>query len=1125
MNKHYFGKLHYYSLVILLLIFSASSLAQSEYRTDKWRFSDPKQFGFTVLDVQFYDNNVGVAVGSNGGIATTKDGGTKWSYGPFTFTSPAGLKTTGNFSDVHFGSATNVYAVGSNGLMAKSTDAGKNWTFVNTPLYTGAKNINAVWFINKDTGYIAGQFNTPDSLPKIYVTKNGGSTWDSMAAPIANGKTRVGYINNVNIPSVLFDIDAKAKEIYTIQFLNDSVGYVCGSASPLFPRVSSNAVAATCLPSTGNLTTGAHSAGLLWKINKGVITDYSLSKERLGYTGINTATVTCTTGFGSITPQSQTYRAMKVINDSMVVLMSFNNNIVVRVTTGKNDSTANVNNPGVFEKGKYQVLNYPFPPTAGPNAGSPIPPVQVLLASNPYNIKRSSSGKLFAAANFGLMWTSVDTGRTWKSEASLPQGKNYSSFATWAMDILPSGRVITMGQAGVVADSTPGGSFKSNYVLTGSIGNKVDFVDCNNGIITGSSGIAVTTDGGNSWINKDRADFAASFYSINGFHYTALNKCYFAVSSGTIYTSVDQATTLDPLYSDFTFQMNDVKGFGTDTVYAVGYSQFSVPTANRKSSFFRSTNAGATFQTIDIVANVVTPAFTAPTLSKMAFPSRNVGYVAGTRNGVYKTADGGLTWTKINPFPALNENVGGAYTSYTSIFALDDNTVFVLGNIFTTAGFKRLYKTTDGGATWTDISSNMNTLFPNANMLNVIFSDANNGYVAGSNVLFVTNDGGTSWKMEVAPEGNLHNAMGFAPRTVPAAIPFANRKLFIGTISFGSGVGTIMEYGDTLNVNVNSSEVVTGATCTNLSAGTVTINASGGLAPYTYSIGGAFQASNSFTGLTQGTKTITIKDAFCGTTTKTVNVGFTDNLTLTTSNDTAVCAGAPVPMIATSAATTYAWSPGGGLSNVGISNPVATVNANTTYTVTASLNGCVRTKAINISTKANPVISAGSAKTIVDGDVAILDGSSPNNNIQSILWSPAATITSGVSSYTAYAKPSVTTTYTLTIKDNNNCTSAANTVITVIPYCIKTMDAFTPNGDGINDKWIVTAGGACTSQVMVNVFNRNGDKVYSNENYQNNWDGTYKGKTLPDATYYYVNTFKLINGNTLTLKGDVTILR
>ena len=103
MNKNCLGKRHYYLLVMLLLS-AVSSIAQSEYRTDKWRFSDPKQFGFTVLDVHFYDNNLGIAVGSNGGIAKTTNGGTKWTYGPFTFTSPAGLKTTGNFADVHIAS-------------------------------------------------------------------------------------------------------------------------------------------------------------------------------------------------------------------------------------------------------------------------------------------------------------------------------------------------------------------------------------------------------------------------------------------------------------------------------------------------------------------------------------------------------------------------------------------------------------------------------------------------------------------------------------------------------------------------------------------------------------------------------------------------------------------------------------------------------------------------------------------------------------------------------------------------------------------------------------------------------------------------------------------------------------
>ena len=87
------------------------------------------------------------------------------------------------------------------------------------------------------------------------------------------------------------------------------------------------------------------------------------------------------------------------------------------------------------------------------------------------------------------------------------------------------------------------------------------------------------------------------------------------------------------------------------------------------------------------------------------------------------------------------------------------------------------------------------------------------------------------------------------------------------------------------------------------------------------------------------------------------------------------------------------------------------------------------------------------------------------------------------------------------------------------------MNAFTPNGDGINDKWLVTSGNACTTQVIAKVYNRYGSLVYSNENYQNNWDGTYKGKPVPDGTYYYVLSYKLINNKQVALKGDVTILR
>ncbi len=119
--------------------------------------------------------------------------------------------------------------------------------------------------------------------------------------------------------------------------------------------------------------------------------------------------------------------------------------------------------------------------------------------------------------------------------------------------------------------------------------------------------------------------------------------------------------------------------------------------------------------------------------------------------------------------------------------------------------------------------------------------------------------------------------------------------------------------------------------------------------------------------------------------------------------------------------------------------------------------------------------------TIVSGDVVTLQGAGPTNT-QSILWTPATGITSGANTYTATAQPTATTTYTLTVKDNNNCVSANSAIVTVIPYCVKIMNAFTPNGDGINDKWVVTSGGSCTTQVMVKVFNRYGDVVYSAEN-------------------------------------------
>lgn len=1112
MKKNCFGKWHFWFAIIFVFLASTSGRAQG-YNSTTWKFSNPKQFGFTITDEDFFDDNNVLAVGSDGGIAKSTDGGRNWTYGVFTYLNATGALAKQSFNDVHFITATVAYAVGNGGLMVKTTDGGLTWSFVTSPLFGSSKNINAVWFIDANKGYIGGQWNAADSIPKLYVTNNGGATWDSMSAPIG-GKTRVGYVNNVNLPAQIWDVTAKGKEIYRIEFTSPTQGYIIGGGQSHFPPIAA-ANASTCLPTGGFTSTSANNAALIWRYNNGTLYDYSMSKEKLGFSGIVTNTITCTTQYNAaqITPTPQAYRAMNIINDSMIVIMSFNNNIVVRIYTGKNDSTLNMIT-GLKEPGRYQITNFPFPPTQGPEAGTPIPANQVLLASNPYQIRRAANGKLFAGAGNGALWTSVDTGRNWVRETSLPQGQNYSNFATPAFDISPGGKFLSMGTNGVVADSAAGIPWRSNYIAIPASAsyNKIEFADCSNGIAAGGSSITVTTDGGATWIDKVRADFAANFYNINGLVYPTASKAYFAVTNGTIYSSPDQGTTLDPIFADLTVAMNDVAVAG-DTIFAMGFTTSVIPAASRTSKFYRSVNGGTTWTTY-----AGFPVGTlAQNFSDIEFPTNLIGYAAGNRDTLYKTTDGGVTWNKLPlPFPGVTPQL-----TYTDMFALDANTVFLTGN-----GFPRriIIKTTDGGATWTDITNNASTI-STGNMNGVLFSDANNGYVVcPGGVLLKTNNGGASWTIDVGPTASLFQTMAFAPKKAPASVPFANRKLFIcgGNVSGAP----MMEYGNPANVNVNTNEVVTNATCTNLTAGSITVTATGAIAPYTYSVdGGSFQTSSVFNGLTQGPHTITVLDSYCGKLIKTVNVGFTDNLALTTNNDTIVCSGAPVQMSASTNGTgaTYAWSPAGGLSATNIGNPIATVISNSAYTVTASLNGCIRNKTVNIGIKPNPVINAGPDKTIVEGDEVTLFGTGILNPV-SVAWTPTASILNGVNSYTAVVKPNVTTTYTLTVKNSDNCTSTDNTVVTVQPYCIKVMNAFTPNGDGINDKWLVTNGG-CTTQIKVAVYNRYGSVIYKNDNYTNDWDGTYNGKPVADGTYYFSATYQTISGRTVTVTGDVTILR
>jgi len=115
--------------------------------------------------------------------------------------------------------------------------------------------------------------------------------------------------------------------------------------------------------------------------------------------------------------------------------------------------------------------------------------------------------------------------------------------------------------------------------------------------------------------------------------------------------------------------------------------------------------------------------------------------------------------------------------------------------------------------------------------------------------------------------------------------------------------------------------------------------------------------------------------------------------------------------------------------------------------------------------------------------------------------------------------------------DAISSTSPMDPTETTIPYIyIVAPDAFTPNGDTFNDTYVIDH--SDNLKVEIQVFNRWGNLVYINKNYQNNWDGKgtsgFYGKELPEGTYFCmikavdVSTGEIIENSvkTITLRRD-----
>ncbi len=297
--------------------------------------------------------------------------------------------------------------------------------------------------------------------------------------------------------------------------------------------------------------------------------------------------------------------------------------------------------------------------------------------------------------------------------------------------------------------------------------------------------------------------------------------------------------------------------------------------------------------------------------------------------------------------------------------------------------------------------------------------------------------------------------------------------------------------------------------CAQVTEASIYVYAQGGVNPLSYLYDSNVSSSYLIDNLNSGNYNIQVQD---------INGCFIDSIVHVENpslfNDTTICnteslilnAGLNWPML-----NNFSWHE----NNSNFYNDIilnVTLENNTTYIIEANDNGCYNT---------TPMIDTISINVLypnvdISGDWSdgIILGESLDlyvNGSPGYLWSTGET-TSLIT-----VSPTNTTYYYVDAYDSQNGCPGSDTIRVYVGI----NDAFSPNGDGINDVWVIDYLNNYNN-TRVEVYSRWGTLIYSSLTSPNisNWDGTYNGLELPVGTYYYI--IHLENEN---LSGPLTIMR
>ena len=147
-----------------------------------------------------------------------------------------------------------------------------------------------------------------------------------------------------------------------------------------------------------------------------------------------------------------------------------------------------------------------------------------------------------------------------------------------------------------------------------------------------------------------------------------------------------------------------------------------------------------------------------------------------------------------------------------------------------------------------------------------------------------------------------------------------------------------------------------------------------------------------------------------------------------------------------------------------------------------------------------------------------------------VQWTPTVSLDCSICE-SVRATPTNDANFSLSVLDEQGCIQIEKVGVSVIKdYEVYIPNAFSPDGDGINDFHEIFVGKDVEEILSFRIYNRWGEAVFVASNYLENtadtrWDGFYKGNPLAPAVFTYVSVVRFIDGEERVFSGGVSLVR